>query len=155
MRIEYLYDHQDYIGDIGKTLFKEWSHLVPGMTEEAVAYSISRRINIGKIPFALVAMDDGRNWIGTISIKEKDLDSRNDLTPWLAAFYVKPDYRNSGVGKELLEAALGEARVIGIKVLYLYTEKASGYYLKKGWEIVEEKNENGNPIVVMKYRLHK
>jgi N-acetylglutamate synthase-like GNAT family acetyltransferase len=151
--IDYLYNHQKCIKDISKTLFFEWSHLVPGMTEEDITASIPRRTNIGKIPFALVALDDNGNWIGTVSIKEKDLESRTDLTPWLAAFYVKPNYRNNGIGKELLEMALKEAMAMDIKVLYLYTEKASEYYRKKGWEILEEKTENGTPVSVMKYCL--
>jgi predicted N-acetyltransferase YhbS len=151
--IDYLYNHKEYIEDIGKALFLEWSHLVPGMTEGAVTDSISRRTNIGKIPFALVALDDNGNWIGTISIKEKDLESRTDLTPWLAAFYIKPNYRNNGIGKELLEMALREAIAMDIKALYLYTEKASEYYRKKGWQILEERKENGIAISIMKYSL--
>ena len=66
---------------------------------------------------ALVALQKER-CVGTASLYVHDLQSRKDLTPWLAALYVDSDHRNTGIGGPLIDRVLQEARRFGVDRLY-------------------------------------
>ncbi|MDX8342290.1 GNAT family N-acetyltransferase [Rossellomorea sp. YZS02] len=70
--------------------------------------------------------------IGTYALLRNDLNSRQDLYPWLACLYVDPDHRGDGLGSELLDHALKEVGKKGYDRLYLTTD-LEGYYEKYGW----------------------
>ncbi|WP_327205524.1 GNAT family N-acetyltransferase [Rossellomorea vietnamensis] len=70
--------------------------------------------------------------IGTYALLRNDLNSRQDLYPWLACLYVHPDQRGDGLGSVLLDHALREAHKKGYNCLYLTTD-LEGYYEKYGW----------------------
>jgi GNAT superfamily N-acetyltransferase len=70
--------------------------------------------------------------IGTYALIRNDLNSRQDLYPWLACLYVYPEHRGNGIGAHLLQHALQETRRKGFKNLYLSTD-LEGYYEKYGW----------------------
>ncbi|GIP08214.1 N-acetyltransferase [Paenibacillus macerans] len=70
--------------------------------------------------------------IGTYALLRNDLISRQDIFPWLACLYVKPEFRGQNMGAKLLQHALQEARSLGHDNLYLCTD-LEGYYEKFGW----------------------
>ncbi|MDV5143425.1 GNAT family N-acetyltransferase [Streptomyces sp. SBC-4] len=51
-------------------------------------------------------------------------------------FYLPPQLRGSGLGREILQQAEGEARTRGCRtaVLYTITFQAPGFYRKQGWK---------------------
>ena len=152
-KIDYLGNHTNQIEDISETLFEEWTHLMPGIVQKDMEKSISERINFDKIPVALLALDENKKWIGTVSIKQYDLDSRRDISPWFCGFFVKKEYRNAGVGLALMKAIIDKARELKINRIYLYTEKAEKYYLEKDWKLIERRNEVGNQVSILEYNI--
>lgn len=58
MKIAPLAHHQDVIHTLSDWFYDEWSYLNPDRTKDYVIKSISERININKIPTALVAYED-------------------------------------------------------------------------------------------------
>jgi predicted N-acetyltransferase YhbS len=63
---------------------------------------------------------------------ENDLDSHADFSPWLANFFVLPEYRNRRIGRALYEALIKEAfENLQYEACYLYTENHSPYESKK------------------------
>jgi GNAT superfamily N-acetyltransferase len=70
-------------------------------------------LNEAAIPHCLVTLG-GSRCVGTISIFVHDLPAREDLTPWLAAFYAEAAHRNQGVGGALMDPLLEVARSLGI-----------------------------------------
>ena len=82
-----------------------------------------------------------------------DLHCRPDLYPWLINVYVDEKYRGKGVCKEMMNTVLANAKTIGLKELYLYTEHV-GLYEKYGWEFVqEEESFRKSAPVVRIYKL--
>ncbi|MDO9712064.1 GNAT family N-acetyltransferase [Paracraurococcus lichenis] len=72
--------------------------------------------------------------VGTASLAHQDLDSRRDLTPWLAGVVVQPPFRGRGHAAALVRQVEGFARAAGIGRLWLYTWSAAGLYARLGWQ---------------------
>ncbi|MBD1383345.1 GNAT family N-acetyltransferase [Bacillus sp. IB182487] len=89
-----------------------------------------------EIPRFYVALNN-KSIIGTYALIRNDLNSRQDLWPWLACLYVDPEFRGNEMGSRLLEHALKEAARKGFSKLYL-TSDLEGYYEKYGWTHLTE-----------------
>jgi predicted N-acetyltransferase YhbS len=146
LTIEPLGDHRDLI-----TVTVDW-HLsqfdtggdrdfwLDARTEEA------RRVD--GVPCAWVAFLDGRP-VGCVSLIARNMDTRPDLTPWLAALFVLPEYRDHGVGETLTRRCEREATKAGFARLFLYTSRAREYYRRLGWLPVDEEFYEGEAVTVM------
>lgn len=148
MRIEYLADHREVIPILAAWFYREWSHLHPGKTEQDILRLISTRVNRDRIPLTLVAFKQ-RELIGSVSLKVNDLDIRPDLTPWLAALYVKEGWRGRGIGSQLVEAIEKKSVALGVRVLYLFTPESESFYTKRGWQVMERLKHHNTPITLM------
>ncbi|WP_413374582.1 GNAT family N-acetyltransferase [Alkalihalobacillus sp. 1P02AB] len=84
------------------------------------------------IPSFYIALDTDKI-IGTFAVIRNDLNSRQDLFPWLACLYVDEAYRGKRLGYTMLEHAVKVATELGHEALYL-TSDLVGYYEKDGWE---------------------
>ena len=91
--------------------------------------------------------------VGTASLAAHDLDSRPDLTPWLAGVYVVPEARGQGLVQDLVGAVEDAARAAGIAGLWLYTRKAERVYLRGGWRTVEHFMHHGAQATLMRREL--
>ncbi|MCL1911688.1 MAG: GNAT family N-acetyltransferase [Leptospirales bacterium] len=85
--------------------------------------------------------------VGMISVKENDMRSRPDLSPWLSALYVMPEYRKAGLGRRLIEHGEEYVRSLGHTVVYLFIDasdesRLTAYYEKLGWVYVGENLDN-------------
>jgi GNAT superfamily N-acetyltransferase len=145
--VDYLKHHPQHLNTVARWIFDEWTHV----TEPDLATQVARTrgwLNVDRIPLCLVALE-GERCVGTISIFVDDLPARPDLTPWLAAFFVDPFFRNRGIGGALMERLLEVARELGIRRLYLHTETAAGYYRCRGWRFLfQAVNDRGEDTEV-------
>ncbi|MEI6056541.1 MAG: GNAT family N-acetyltransferase, partial [Lentisphaerota bacterium] len=153
IEINYLFHKKHLIKEIASLFYKEWSYLHPQKTLKGFQNSIAERVNIDKIPLAVVATKK-EEFIGTACIKEFDMDTRKDLSPWLAGVYVQEKYRGMRIGGMLKSRIYKEAERIGIKKLYLFTPTAEAYYRKHGWVPIAQEIYNGTNVVVMEIYLH-
>ncbi len=90
----------------------------------------------GPMPRTCVLLVDDEP-VGMASLATHDLETRPDLTPWLAGVYVAPQARGRGYAVRLVAAVEAEARSLGVPALWLYTRTAEGLYARIGWETVE------------------
>lgn len=104
------------------------------------------------IPRAWMAFVDGEP-VGSVSLVQRNMNTRPDLSPWLAALWVRPEYRGKGIGAALTRRCEEEARRLKTDRLYLYTEVAAGFYARLGWTVVSEEEYEGNAVVVMTREL--
>jgi N-acetylglutamate synthase-like GNAT family acetyltransferase len=149
LRIEYLADHPGCIPTLGRWFFSEWEPLYGGKSIDDVTASIRERLNYDKLPLALVAVEGGAV-VGTVCLKEHDMDIREDLSPWLAGLYVAAAYRRRGFGTQLVTSAVEKARVLGVSSLFLYTPNQEQFFAKRGWSVFERALYKGVNVVVMK-----
>ena len=75
--------------------------------------------------------------VGTISLVKCDMDIRSAFTPWVAAVYVHPDFRNRSIGSHLMKHIETVGIELGIEKLYLFTPDKQRMYATLGWEIIE------------------
>lgn len=148
MRIACLADHQDVIPVLAAWFHQEWAYLYPGRTVQDVSRSISERINRDKIPLALLAFEDDE-LVGTVCLKSADMDTRPELTPWLAGLYVKESRRGKGIGTALVRAIEAKALAMGINRLFLYTPAAEHFYADLGWRLKERTCYHNVPVSLM------
>ncbi|KPB04140.1 GNAT family N-acetyltransferase [Bacillus sp. CHD6a] len=97
--------------------------------EDAILHSATTSSDI---PRFYVAVEEGEI-IGTYAILRNDLNSRQDLCPWLACLYVAEKHRGKGIGAKLLDHGLSEAAEKGYENLYLTTD-LENYYERYGWK---------------------
>jgi GNAT superfamily N-acetyltransferase len=98
---------------------------------------------------------DGDTPAGTASLAHDDLDSRPDLTPWLAGVYVPPAFRGRGHAAALVRHVEAAARAAGVGTLWLYTWTAAPLYARLGWVQtgLEHEIKRNHQVVLMRRDL--
>lgn len=134
--IDYLENYPEMIPVCASWCFGQW-----GCQEIDSLESAKKRFFAGSqkdaIPLTLVAIDDNKP-AGMISLLESDLDSRTDLSPWIASVFVHPFHRKKGIAVSLVKRMEAEAARLGYETLYLFTEASKGFYEKSGWQYMED-----------------
>lgn len=148
MDIAYLADHKEVIPALARWFYQEWAYLHPDRTLEDVERLIGERTNTTKIPVALVAFEGGE-LLGTVCLKVHDMDTRLDLTPWLAGLYVAAPWRRKGIGTALVSAIEKKAHELQVEKLYLFTPESEGFYSRLGWHVYERTEYHGHPATIM------
>lgn len=109
-----------------------------GVPRDYIAERLKENMAGPGLPVALVA-HDGPNFVGTASVIVSDLDERPQYTPWVAAVWIEPAFRSRGVGAALVGAAAQAAFALGAETVYLCAAEARrGFYLRLGWELIED-----------------
>jgi GNAT superfamily N-acetyltransferase len=83
-------------------------------------------------PPTFVALVDSTP-IRSASLVECDMDTRPNLSPWLAAVYVFPAWRWRGIGRALVTHAVARVQAFGVGPLYLWTDMAAAMSEALGW----------------------
>ena len=149
--IHYLGDHQELIPVLAEWIYREWAYLYPGATLRDFEGFLRERVNKNKLPLTLVAIEAGEP-IGTVSLKAFDMETRNDLTPWLTSLYVTAPWRKKGLGSDLVTAIERKAVTLGIGRLFLFTADvalAERFYPRLGWRVKETTTYHSSPVIVM------
>jgi N-acetylglutamate synthase-like GNAT family acetyltransferase len=149
MQIRHLANCPAAIPQIARWLYDEWGRLFPGASVERGISRLQERFHRDRVPFTLIAVE-GEAVIGTVSLIDCDMDTRSDLSPWLASLYVLPDQRRRGIGAALVEAVVFEAKRLGIDTLFLFTDSSEALYARLGWQKVESCIYKERAVVIMR-----
>jgi GNAT superfamily N-acetyltransferase len=154
MQIDLLADHPKLVDVIARWHYDEWSRFRPDRTYREWSDRIAKRTRRDGIPTTFVAFDDSLP-VGTSMLMEHDMETRPDLTPWLAGVYVRPEHRDRGVGSALVTHATRCAGEFGVDTVYLHTEaegSARRLYDRLGWEVIATEPYEGVEVVIMAIR---
>lgn len=139
MHIDYLADHPHLIPELAVLHFAQWGHYRPAQSLEERTRKLEAACGRGGVPSVVVALEGGA-LCGSAMLIANDMDTRPDLTPWLAGVYVVEACRGKGVASALVARIEDEAALVGVERLYLYTPDAMDLYAGLGW-IAEERCE--------------
>lgn len=127
-----------------------WRHR--GSTLPEVEALVATSTVSAEMPHCFVLLAEGEP-VGTVSLIACDLDTRTDLTPWLAGMYVAPHARERGCATRLIRAVEAAAQAAGVATLWLYTHEAQGLYLRAGWASAENFTHAGMAATLMRRDL--
>tara|TARA_B100001109_G_scaffold255890_1_gene262325 strand:+ start:37273 stop:37749 length:477 start_codon:yes stop_codon:yes gene_type:complete len=128
--------------------YQEWHALYPQDSAESFLQDLKKSLGDRDIPSTWI-MVEGDQLLGSCSLIEDDMDSRQELTPWLANVFIHPQHRGRGLGSQLVRAVMDKARQAGVSRCYLFTEDQSALYRKLGWTVYEETDNHGIPVTLM------
>lgn len=152
MKIEYLADHPEFVPLLARWQHREWAFLHPGETLQIRISQLENQLGHREIPTTLAAIEDGAT-LGSASLVTRDLETRPDLSPWLAGVFVGEQYRRRGIGSALVKRIMLEAEALGIRTLYLFTTDQEQLYARLGWKTFGQQIYHEQHIVVMKINL--
>lgn len=132
VQIDYLADRPEFIAILAPWLLAQWRHFVPEDTLDARSARLRAHLNRDTLPIAWVAHTDTQV-LGIAALREHDLESDTDLTPWLGGVYVAAQFRRRGIGAALCQAGETKAQVLAFPSIYLFTLDQQIWYARQGW----------------------
>jgi N-acetylglutamate synthase-like GNAT family acetyltransferase len=150
MTIEYLADHPDTLLTLAQWQHAEWGHTRPGDTLEQRMDRLQSFSGRDRIPLTVVALEDGE-LLGAASLIFYDMETRMELSPWLAGVFVGEAYRRRGIGAQLVRRIMVEAGKLKVPLLYLYTVHSERFYAALGWSLLERTSYREHDVVIMTY----
>lgn len=152
VHIAYLADHPAFIPTLARWHHAQWSYLDVGVSVEQRAVRLQAHLGRRQIPTTFVVLRRD-TLLGSASLIAHDMDTRMDLSPWLASVYVAPEHRGQGMGTALVRRVVEEAKALGVETLYLFTPDKEGFYARLGWSVLERASYRGTQVVVMALRV--
>jgi len=151
MQIVDLKNEPKHIPQLAKWHHHEWSSLNPGRTLEQRIEYMQSYLSDGLVPSTFIAKDT--ILMGSAAIIVSDMETKPELTPWLASVFVRPDCRNRGVGSLLVQHVMQQAHMAGIGQLYLFTPDRASFYRRLGWHRLSEEQYCGHQVTIMSVEL--
>ncbi len=142
LQIEQLAARPELLTTVATWIYNEWWTTVTGASIEHLVARMRDHLIHDQIPLTLFASWEGRP-VGTATLLDHDVGTEEwpELSPWLAAVYVVPEFRHRGVGGALVNAAVATANTLGVPVLHLMTIGREEFYARLGWQVLDRKGE--------------
>ncbi len=109
-------------------------------------------LNDDLIPSTFIAIE--KDLLGSAAIVAHDMDTKKELSPWLASVFVSSENRSRGIGTQLVLFVMNQAREAGIKTLYLFTPDKEHFYKRLGWHTISKELYRDHMVTVMQVNLN-
>ncbi|QSA95787.1 GNAT family N-acetyltransferase [Methylococcus sp. EFPC2] len=152
MNIVDLRYEQDYIPTLAEWHHREWAHLNPGGSVEKRVEKMQAYLSDELMP-SMYVCKEGDTLLGSAGLLRNDMDTKMELTPWLASVYVAEEHRNRGIGTALVQHVVNVARAAGYPNLYLLTPNKESFYQARGWFTISKEPYREEPVTVMQLQL--
>lgn len=135
MDIELLANRPEFFDDAAALLYTEFSEPSGRTMEDRIA--MLRENTSGRRDYVTYVAHANGMFLGTATFAASDLETRPELTPWLASVAVPPRARRQGVARKMVEVIEDHARADGVGRLYLFTPDRMRLYYLGGWRPME------------------
>ena len=140
MKIVNLLDYPNYIEEVAYLLYNQWQKNSENWLSLEDTIKRTKKIYNSKkwCPSILIALDnDMLCW--TVSLWISDIPERQDLFPFLASLYVKPEYRKRWIATKLVFELEKLAKLKWWYEIYLYDDSNIKWFYDRLWySFVEE-----------------
>ncbi len=153
--IDYLKNHPDLVKTCASWSFETWGHYQPDKTLEYFIECRQEYLNIDTLPLTLIAFANEVP-VGMCSLAH-NRGILPELSPWLAALYVHPDYRSRGIGTLLEKAICTKASSMGDKTIYCFSSDKSiiPWYQQHGWSVKSTEWLRNHYVTAMEKNMEK
>ena len=157
LKIYSLYEKKSLYPLLAYWSYNNW-YLARNIPFNLVLNDYKKRARIDCPPISFIAFW-GELPVGMISLKKTDMANREDLTPWLSALYVVPEYREKGIGTQLINTVLDTGLKIKYQRIFLfidsrYMDMLEKFYARRGWIFLDEETDSdGNRTKILFYEL--
>jgi predicted N-acetyltransferase YhbS len=134
--IIFLADCVEVIPTLTQWFHAQWPDYYAQRTSEAMAQDFYSEANRSGLPVRLVAFAEGE-LAGTITLRKEVLETHPEYTPGLGGLFVTEQFRNHGIGTDLVRAGMKVAREQGYETIYATTRAARGILERLGWRLVQ------------------
>jgi predicted N-acetyltransferase YhbS len=128
---------------------RKWQYLYEDWNEAVAMREFKSQRADGTLPLSLVAVEKGE-LLGMVSLVYDDLPGYSHLNPWLASLLVLPEHRGKGTGSCLVREVERLLAHNSVPVAYLFSESASPFFEKLGWDAIEQATCNQHRVVILK-----
>lgn len=153
IKYDFIGQHPQLIPVIAQWHQDQWFNISPHLSTEKRIEFYSTYPSKAGIPCCIIASADNHA-LGSASLVETDMETRNQLSPWLASVFVHPDFRQQGIATELINQCINIARTCQIARIYLFTPDQSAFYQKRGWQHLESCLYHGEQVDIMYYDVN-
>ncbi|MCL2439017.1 MAG: GNAT family N-acetyltransferase [Alphaproteobacteria bacterium] len=154
LKVVNLADYPQYIEEVSTLVWKEWNEQ-NGIPLSEIIYRTKNCIRKDRAAQTWILLD-GDTLVGTTSIWNNDLNGRQDLTPWIACLYIKPEYRRTKLVwkhmTDLQTTIMSAIKKLGYDKAYCITDHI-GLYEKLGWEFLEMAPLKGKTTRVYEFSI--
>lgn len=148
MQIVDLKDAPQHLPTLAAWHQAQWSYLNPAGSLASRIEKMQAHLVDRLIPSTFIALDE--ELLGSAAIVASDMDTRPELSPWLASVFVAPAHRNKGIGAALVKQVVARAKQTGIETLYLFTPDREPFYQTLGWQTLYKEPYRGSEVTVMR-----
>lgn len=154
MELFNLANQQEYLNLVVDWLFDEWGKKQHHYNKSFWDSWVRSSLSIYDVPQTYIVIDNSI-LVGTFSLWRCDVQSRQDLFPWLGGVIVSKERRNEGIGTFMINEAVKIAKNLGYSKLYISTQLYN-FYDKLGWEFLcNIPDENGQVLRLYQFDLTK
>ena len=121
-----------FFDKVFESIYGEWGEGNPNFWKSWIKSSVREK----GVPSTYAVLSDNQ-YVGTFSFWNCDLQSRQDLKPWVGGIVVESSFRGQGIGLYIQTEVKRVLKEEGIKEAFLFTE-LNGFYEKTGWVFLEE-----------------
>lgn len=150
-RIVAVSDHPEFAPVVGAWLIDAFGNPNGRTADEMTALILTPPVG----PEETFILLDRDRPVGTASLVHTDLETRPELTPWLAGMFVQPASRGRGYGTALVRQVETFASAASVPSLWIYTWTVEPLYARLGWRRVglEAHPKRAHNVVLMMRRL--
>jgi GNAT superfamily N-acetyltransferase len=151
-RYIFLADQPELLPILAAWFYDEWGRHNPPGSRESMQRVLGEFLNRDQIPLTIVRLRESEP-IASASLKIREMETHPQYLNWLGGVYVHPDFREQGIGSQLVQYTAHKAIELKVKGLYLYTRKHVNFYARLGWQVIEEPLYHGRKVSIMKRNL--
>ena len=147
--LKQLSDCPEHLEAVGTWIYKQWWRK-PGNSLEVVLCRLRQHTQRDAVPFTILALENGQP-VGSCCVIENDCVHRPQYAPWVAAVFVKPEWRHRGIASRILQEACCVARRARVKGLYIDCHvNTVPLYEQNGWTILEREVGDKDSVVMLR-----
>lgn len=139
----------EHLEAVGRWIYEEWWSKRCD-SPEVVFNWLRSHTKLDTVPYSVIALAEGEP-VGSCCVIENDCIHRPQYAPWVAAVYVRPNFRRRGIASMILhEAALIAARARIEALLIDCLAVTASVYEKNGWAIYEREVGDKESVVMLR-----